>query len=124
MRKSFIARFTEPTRMAKRLIRLAKNNNALIRFIKYLLKTRLVSAWLNKNALDLRTAKLELYFSNLPAAFDGYRILHMSDLHIDGQPRLAKILKALLDTITADVAIISGDFHLYYTKGYDLCKAL
>src|SRR5262249_21515979 len=36
-----------------------------------------------RNALDLRLVELELGFAHLPAAFDGYRILQVSDTHLD-----------------------------------------
>src|SRR5262245_23784610 len=39
-----------------------------------------------RNALQLRLTRLELRMRNLPAAFDGYRILHVSDTHLDRLP--------------------------------------
>ena len=38
---------------------------------------------------DIRVSEYELAFDGLPAAFDGYRILHLADLHIDALPGLA-----------------------------------
>ena len=67
-----------------------------------------------RNALDLRTARIEIPFANLPAAFDGYTILHMSDLHLDGVPGLPERLQALAREIAAetpiDLCTMTGDF--------------
>src|SRR3972149_3768274 len=35
------------------------------------------------HALRLDLTELTLTFADLPAAFDGYRILHLTDLHLD-----------------------------------------
>ena len=67
-----------------------------------------------RNALDIRTARIEIPFANLPAAFDGYTILHMSDLHLDGVPGLPERLQALVREIAAetpiDLCTMTGDF--------------
>ncbi|MDZ7373546.1 MAG: metallophosphoesterase [candidate division KSB1 bacterium] len=69
-----------------------------------------------QNSLDVRLTEISLYFPRLPAAFDGYRILHVSDLHLNGMPELAPILARLLQGIEADVAVFTGDFHLRFRK--------
>ena len=43
------------------------------------------------NALDIRLVELELPLPGLPAAFDGYRILHVSDSHLDNMPAIADL---------------------------------
>src|SRR5262245_46099194 len=42
-----------------------------------------------RNALDLRRMELELALPGLPPAFDGYRILQLSDTHLDYFPEIA-----------------------------------
>src|SRR6476659_6930625 len=42
-----------------------------------------------RNALDLELVELEMPLAGLPAAFDGYRILHVSDTHLDVLPAVA-----------------------------------
>ncbi|MSP68609.1 MAG: metallophosphoesterase [Alphaproteobacteria bacterium] len=62
------------------------------------------------NATDIRRTEIDLAFADLPPAFDGFRILHVSDLHLDGP---AAITEAALDRIqrtAADVAVLTGDF--------------
>ncbi len=73
-----------------------------------------------RNALDIRTVRLEIPFAGLPAAFDGYTILHLSDLHLDGVPGLPERLTALVAKAAAetpiDLCTMTGDF-LYRVGG-------
>ena len=43
-----------------------------------------------RNALDLKKVELELELPGLLPAFDGYRILQLSDTHLDHFPELAR----------------------------------
>lgn len=63
-----------------------------------------------EEALTPVVRHIELRFPQLPRAFDGFRLLHLSDLHIDGVDGLAEIVADILDGIEADVCVISGDF--------------
>jgi len=63
-----------------------------------------------KNAVDVQVQNLSLAFPDLPPAFDGFRLLHMTDLHIDGLPELVDILPQKLKDIQADMCLITGDF--------------
>lgn len=64
-----------------------------------------------RNALDLKKIELELELPGLPPAFDGYRILQLSDTHLDYFPELAPIARALLDGVEVDMLAITGDVH-------------
>lgn len=64
-----------------------------------------------RNALDLELTRLELPVAGLPAAFDGYRILHVSDSHLDNLPALADVAARLLDGIEVDLLALTGDVH-------------
>ncbi len=63
------------------------------------------------NALDLELTRLELKIEGLPAAFDGYRILHVSDSHLDILPAVADVAARLLDGLEVDLLAITGDVH-------------
>ena len=41
-----------------------------------------------RNARNIVIKEHELFFDDLPEAFDGYRILHVTDLHLDSLPGL------------------------------------
>ena len=50
-----------------------------------------VGRWGLRNALAPKLVELEVAFPTLPAAFDGYRILHLTDTHLGGLPELASV---------------------------------
>lgn len=50
------------------------------------------------------------YFPELPQAFSGLRILHLSDLHLGLHPSFLPRLTQQLSMITADLCLITGDF--------------
>ena len=55
-------------------------------------------------------ANVPLYFPNLPARFEGFKILHLSDFHIDGTPGLTEALLPLLNTLRPNVCVMTGDY--------------
>jgi uncharacterized protein len=65
-----------------------------------------------RNALDVRLTSIRLDFDNLPSAFDGYRILFMSDLHIDGQPDLYRCLIDRVKDLAPDICFLGGDYRM------------
>jgi uncharacterized protein len=89
-------------------------------FIKPLLKAALQATGLYakgvQNALQPVVRHLSLEFPNLPAAFDGYRVLHLSDLHIDCLDLLPAAVAAVLGGIQADVCLMTGDYR-FQTEG-------
>jgi len=63
-----------------------------------------------RNALQPVVQYLRLEFEDLPAAFDGFRILHLTDLHIDGMDGLAEIVADRIADLPADLCVITGDY--------------
>jgi hypothetical protein len=64
-----------------------------------------------RNALDLQLSELELAFPELPRQFDGYRILHVSDTHLDAFPAIADVARKLLGGLEVDMLAVTGDVH-------------
>src|SRR6185369_16428062 len=62
----------------------------------------------NTRALRLRENAVSL--ARLPAAFDGYTILHLSDLHIDLEPDFVEHLIAQVRPLTCDLCVLTGDY--------------
>jgi len=75
------------------------------------LGTRLVGAYAagKRNALNIRLVALSLSFPDLPPSFDGYRILQLSDTHLDCLPELTSVAADLLDGIEVDLLTLTGD---------------
>jgi hypothetical protein len=61
------------------------------------------------HALRLDLTELTLSFADLPAAFDGYRILHLTDLHLDNIDDTAAETAARIAGIDSDLCVITGD---------------
>jgi uncharacterized protein len=64
-----------------------------------------------RNALNIRLVEFSLSFPDLPDAFDGYRILHLSDTHLDWLPDLTAVATRLLVGIEVDLLALTGDVH-------------
>lgn len=62
------------------------------------------------NALHPIVRHLRLELPNLPPSLDGFRILHLSDLHIDGIDGLAEALADRLAALPVDVCVLTGDY--------------
>ena len=63
-----------------------------------------------QNALDIRKTAFTVVDPTLPEVFDGFRILFMSDIHIDGNDALLKPFCAVLDTVEVDLCLLGGDY--------------
>ncbi len=57
----------------------------------------------------------QLYLKRLDAAFDGYRLVHLTDLHVDSWLSVARLeaLLPLINALQADAILITGDFVSY-----------
>jgi predicted MPP superfamily phosphohydrolase len=62
-----------------------------------------------RNALNVRLVNVSLSFPDLPPAFDGYRILQLSDTHLDFLPDLSAVAAALLAGVEVDLLALTGD---------------
>ncbi len=63
-----------------------------------------------RNSLALGVSEVELFFPTLPPAFDGYRILHLTDLHLRRLPRLMDRIIERSEGLDFDLAVVTGDF--------------
>lgn len=58
---------------------------------------------------NLQVREIELKFSNLPSAFDGYTILHISDLHLTKLGLLEKRTMEIIGQREVDTCVVTGD---------------
>jgi len=63
-----------------------------------------------RNATDIRLTRLELRFEALPKEFDGFRLLQLSDLHVDFLPETLHAALDLIADVEADACVLTGDF--------------
>lgn len=62
------------------------------------------------NAKTITVSHLTLEYPNLPVAFHGFRILHLSDLHIDSIPGFAALLIDKIKPLEFDLCLLTGDY--------------
>lgn len=67
--------------------------------------------WIGRrNAARVRVLVNEIVSADLPAAFDGFTILHLSDLHADNSPRAMSSVAHLLNDLDYDLCVWTGDY--------------
>lgn len=63
-----------------------------------------------RNAEDIKIRRHDIRSPDLPASFDGFTILHISDLHADLNDGAMRRLVDLLPTISYDICVLTGDY--------------
>ncbi|MCX5864306.1 MAG: CDP-archaeol synthase [Deltaproteobacteria bacterium] len=64
------------------------------------------------NALKLELSEHEIVCPTLPKAFDGFIILLLTDLHLDGLPGLVDLVLARIGQRSFDLCLIGGDIRM------------
>ena len=67
-------------------------------------------AKLQRNALDLRLRKFDIFTPNLPFQFDYYNILHISDMHLGCVSGLEDVILKKIKGISVDLLVFTGDY--------------
>ena len=87
-----------------------ENFDFMPKALRIVLKLSGLMKWASANALLYQLQEFEIPIEGLPRCFDGYRILHLSDLHIDeildGGERLCQTVAGL----EYDLCVLTGDF--------------
>jgi predicted MPP superfamily phosphohydrolase len=78
--------------------------------IKNMLRMLLLLDRGRRNALNIRTLHNDISVAGLPSAFDGFSILHISDLHLDINPFMSTVLIDTLLGVHYDMCVLTGDF--------------
>jgi predicted MPP superfamily phosphohydrolase len=63
-----------------------------------------------RNVLDLQLRRVDFSFPDLPPAFDGFRVLHLSDLHLDCLAGLSERLQGVVRQVSVDLCVLTGDY--------------
>lgn len=63
-----------------------------------------------RNARRICALRNEIRLPHLPAQFDGFTLLHLSDLHLDISQDLPDALIAAVRNLDYDVCVLTGDF--------------
>lgn len=89
--------------VVERVVPVDRMINALLRLTRLAERGR-------ANCLDIRTVTREQPLANLPPSFNGFRLLHLSDLHLDCVAGFADRLVEVIARTPHDLAVITGDF--------------
>ena len=65
-----------------------------------------------RNALGFAVNRMELSFADLPPAFDGFRLLQISDPHFDALPGIEERLCDMAAAEAVDLCVLTGDYLL------------
>ena len=65
-----------------------------------------------QNALVIEKREISFHLCGLPPAFNGYRILFLSDLHLDGLDGLTDRVIEIVRQTPADLCVLGGDFRM------------
>ncbi len=79
-------------------------------FIRFCLK--ISGCWRRtvRNYFDIRVVHNEVVLDRLPQAFDGFRLLHLSDLHADMHPDFPVAVRRAIASVEYDLVAVTGDF--------------
>jgi len=76
-----------------------------------------------ENAARLRLRRNEIISPRIPPGFDGFRILHLSDLHVDmNDPAMSRLL-GLLPSLEYDLCVLTGDYRGQTFGAFEPCLA-
>lgn len=63
-----------------------------------------------RNAMDIQLRRNQVFLRHLPRAFEGYTLLHLSDLHLDSRPDFAAHLAEAVTGLHYDACVLTGDY--------------
>jgi len=63
-----------------------------------------------RNALAIEVRENEVRIAGLPEAFDGYTVLHLSDLHLDISAGVTEALQRRIQSLRYDLCVLTGDY--------------
>ena len=92
------------------------NIDFIVDAVKYGLKITGLDKLAYENAKRVKVREFALKFEDLPDSFIGYKILFMSDLHIDGMNSLCEILISVVKPLKYDICLLGGDYR-FLTRG-------
>ncbi len=72
-----------------------------------------------RNAAAVRLTEIEIPFPDLPAVFDGYTIIQLTDLHADEYPPAVTAARHVLAERPADLCVLTGDYSRGYGKSFE-----
>lgn len=63
-----------------------------------------------RNAANIELRHHDVYLKHLPKSFDGFTILHLSDMHVDLSERITDALIHRIQSLEYDICAMTGDY--------------
>ncbi len=104
---------------SERHLRLRQRGQGLLQLERYIPLNRIVRTVLNlcglgktarQNFLGVRIVERNWVLDRLPKEFNGFRLMQLSDLHIDLDPALVPVITELAKATPHDAAVLTGDY--------------
>lgn len=93
-----------------------ENWNSAGQLVNFLVKIAGMRERGKANALDFQLRQNTLVMPHLPEAFDGFTLLHLSDLHLDSIEEFPDRLAHCIADLEYDICVMTGDY-AFHTHG-------
>ena len=80
------------------------------RFIRFCLQAVGLFSRAQSNSRKLQTAHNTFVLPDLPQAFEGFRILHLTDLHVDMDEQNLQAVMRQIEPLDYDLCVLTGDY--------------
>lgn len=100
-----------------------ENLDSLGTVIEAFLKATFLRLRGKNNARSLVVRENDIVIPHLPAVFNGYRLLHITDLHLDMAPDIPDVLIDAVRNIECDVCVLTGDYRAQTFGEFESCLA-
>jgi len=75
-----------------------------------------------RNAKNIVVNEFDIQFANLPEPFHGYKILHLTDMHLDTIEGIEELLCGKIADLTYDLCVLTGDYRENIKGGFKSIK--
>ena len=89
-----------------------ENLDSFVNFVDAVLRITRMRDQGRRNSLDFRIEKNEILIPGLPEALDGFKIMHLTDIHIDGFVDGGETLFSHVSPISCNICVLTGDYRL------------
>ncbi|NNF66285.1 MAG: metallophosphoesterase [Gammaproteobacteria bacterium] len=100
-----------------------ENLDSLDNVLKALLKATFLYQRGLENARRIVRRDNTFRLKHLPRVFDGFRILHITDLHLDMAPDMPQVLIEAIKDLEYDLCVLTGDYRAGTMGDYQPCLA-
>ncbi len=95
-----------------------ENSHLLPQVLEFLLKASGLLGVGKQNVLDFEVVEIDVMLEDLPEALEGYCLLQLSDIHIDGMPDGGERLIRIIRTLRYDACVMTGDYRFHTFGNY------